>query len=110
MREAIRLTVFFWCCGLIASCAMPPQEGGGPVDPLLEELVALERSALDRWIRLDAQGYLELFASDATYFDPFTERRVSGREVLQARLGQMKTIKLPFSDPRYEMSIRESSG
>jgi hypothetical protein len=30
------------------------------VDRLLDELVALERSALDRWIRLDPQGYLDL--------------------------------------------------
>jgi len=29
---------------------MPAQDGGGTVDRLLDELVALERSALDRWI------------------------------------------------------------
>jgi ketosteroid isomerase-like protein len=73
------------------------------VDPLLEELIALERSALDRWIRLDPQGYLELSAPDVTYFDPFTERRITGWEALQARLAPMATMKLPFSDPRYEM-------
>jgi hypothetical protein len=43
------------------------------VDRLLDELVALERSALDRWIRLDPQGYLDLQAPEVTYFDPFTE-------------------------------------
>jgi hypothetical protein len=32
---------------------MPAQDGGGSVDRLLDELVALERSALDRWIRFD---------------------------------------------------------
>ena len=37
---------------------MAAQDGGGSVDRLLEELVALERSALDRWINLDPQGYL----------------------------------------------------
>jgi hypothetical protein len=41
------------------------------VDRLLEELIALECSALDRWIRLDPQGYLDIFASEVTYFDPF---------------------------------------
>ena len=39
---------------------MPAQDEGGSVDRLLEELVALERSALDRWIKLDPQGYLDL--------------------------------------------------
>jgi ketosteroid isomerase-like protein len=73
------------------------------VDPLLEELVALERSALDRWIQFDPQGYLDIQAPEVTYFDPFTEKRVTGREALQARVAPMKTMKPPFSDPRYEM-------
>ena len=30
------------------------------MDRLLDELVALGRSALDRWIRLDPQGYVEV--------------------------------------------------
>jgi hypothetical protein len=42
------------------------------VDRSLEELVALERSALERWIKLDPQGDLDLQAPEVTYFDPFT--------------------------------------
>ena len=103
MREAIRLTVFVLSCGLIASCAMPAQDSGGSVDRLLEELVPLERSALDRWIQLDPQGYFDIQAAEVTYFDPFTERRVDGREALQMRLAPMKSLKLPFTDPRSEM-------
>lgn len=52
MREAIRLAVFVLWCGLIASCAMPAQDSIDSVDRLLEELVALEPSTLDRWIQL----------------------------------------------------------
>ena len=96
MREAIRLTVFVLSCGLIASCAMPAQDSGGSGDRLLEELVALERSALDRWIQLDPQGYFDIQAPEVTYFDPFTERRVDGREALQMRLAPMKSLKLPL--------------
>ena len=103
MREAIRLTIFVLSCVLIASCAMPAQDNGGSVDRLLEELVALERSALDRWIRLDPQGYLDIQAAEVTYFDPFTEKRVDGREALQTRLAPVKSLKLPFAEPRYEM-------
>jgi hypothetical protein len=70
---------------------------------LLDELVALERSALDRWIRLDPQGYLDLQAPEVTYFDPFTERRVDGLDAMQLRLAPMKKMKHPFTDPRYDM-------
>jgi ketosteroid isomerase-like protein len=73
------------------------------MDRLLEELVALERSALDRWIQLDPQGYFDIQAAEVTYFDPFTERRVNGREALQERLAPMASLTLPFTDPRYEM-------
>jgi ketosteroid isomerase-like protein len=73
------------------------------VDALLEELVALERSALDRWITLDPEGYLGLYAPDVTYFDPTTERRVVGLTAMQARLAPLKGMKPPFSDPRYEL-------
>jgi len=65
---------------------------------LLEELVALERSALDRWIKLDPQGYSDLQAPEITYFDPFTERRVDGLDAMQVRLA-MKKMKAPFTDP-----------
>ena len=73
------------------------------MDRLLEELVALERSALDRWIHLDPQGYLDLFAPNVTYFDPFTERRVEGLDAMRIRLAPMKEMRPPFTDPRYEM-------
>ena len=92
MPEASVLTVFLLSCGLIAPCAMPAQDGGGSVDRLLQELVALERSALDRWIKLDPQGYLDLQAPDVTYFDPFTERRVDGLDAMQVRLAPMKKV------------------
>jgi len=77
---------------------MPAQDGGGLVDRLFDELVALERSALDRWIRLDPQGYLDLQAPEATYFDRFTERRVDGLDAMQLRLAPMKKMKPPFTD------------
>ena len=60
---------------------------------LLEELVALERSALDRSIKLDPQGYLDLQAPEVTYFGPFTERRVDGLDAMQVRLAPMKKMK-----------------
>lgn len=73
------------------------------MDRLLEELVALERSALDRWIRMDPQGYLDLQAPEVTYFDPFTEKRVDGLDAMRMRLAPMKNMKPPFTNPRYDM-------
>src|SRR5437879_11770503 len=82
---------------------MPAQDGGGSVDCLLDELVALERSALNRWIRLDPQGYLDLQGPDVTYLDPCTERRVDGLDATQLRLAPIKRMNPPFTDPRYDM-------
>ena len=41
-------------------------------------IIAMERAALDRWNHGDPQGYLESFAPEVTYFDPYTEKRVDG--------------------------------
>jgi ketosteroid isomerase-like protein len=68
-----------------------------------EQIISLERSALDRWIRADPDGYLGLYAKDATYFDPFAERRVDGLDELNPRLAAIRGITLPFTEPRYDM-------
>ena len=88
-------------CSLVfaASCAPAPHAS----DAVLEELLALERAALDRWLRFDPEGYLGIFAPDISYFDPTAERRVDGLEAMRKRLEPMKKITPPFTDPRYEI-------
>ena len=65
-----------------------------------DQIVALERAALDRWGAGDPLGYLEIMATDVTYFDPMQERRVDG---LQA----MTDLLVPFTGKihvdRYDM-------
>ena len=73
------------------------------MESVLDELIALEKSALDRWIVANPDGYLELAAPDITYFDPYQEKRVDGVEKLKALLDPIKVIQLPFTDARYEM-------
>lgn len=68
-----------------------------------EHIISLERSALDRWIRADPDGYLSLYAGDATYFDPFREKRVDGLNELMERMAPMRGMTLPFTEPRYDM-------
>ncbi len=56
-----------------------------------EEVIALERSALDKWAQSDATGYVDILADDATWFD-FTEgnqRRVEGRDAIRQYLAPL---------------------
>jgi ketosteroid isomerase-like protein len=94
---------FLTLVGLTVPWSANAQEGGRSVESVFEELIALEKSALDRWIAANPDGYLELAAPDITYFDPNQERRVDGLEALKALLGPIKGMQLPFTDPRYEM-------
>jgi len=89
--------------GLVTSCASPAQPPTTSDAALLDELVTLERSALDRWVTMDPDGYLGLYADEITYFDPTTETRINGREAMRARLEPVRTAKLPFTEPRYEL-------
>lgn len=51
---------------------------------IADEIIALERAALDRWGAGDPSGYLEISAPEVTYFDPFIERRIEGLDALCA--------------------------
>ena len=53
-------------------------------------ILALERSALDRWGKGDPDGYLELSAPEVNYFDPFVERRLDGIAALTDWYGQVR--------------------
>jgi hypothetical protein len=47
-------------------------------------IIAMECAALDRWIRGDPAGFLEICAPDVVYFDPYRAKRVDGLEALRA--------------------------
>jgi ketosteroid isomerase-like protein len=68
-----------------------------------QHIISLERSALDRWIRADPDGYLGLYATDASYFDPFREQRIDGLDELNAAMAPMRGATLPFTEPRYDL-------
>jgi ketosteroid isomerase-like protein len=65
-----------------------------------EQIVMLERAALDRWGAGDPSGYLDTYAADITYFDPVTAARIDG-------LAAMKTYYEPWTGKvrvdRYDM-------
>ena len=70
---------------------------------ILDELVSLERAALDLWVRRNPQGYLDLYAPDVTYFDPFGEARLDGIEAMRTMVAGLTTAPNPVTDPRYEL-------
>jgi ketosteroid isomerase-like protein len=51
-------------------------------DSTADEILTLERHALDRWGSGDPGGFLELYASDVTYFDPLTPARIDGHAAM----------------------------
>jgi uncharacterized protein (TIGR02246 family) len=69
-----------------------------------EDIIALERGALDRWGKGDPQGFLDLMAEDETYFDPLTEKRIDGREALRQYMapfaGKIRIDRVELIDPQ----------
>lgn len=100
LRLALVIGVFG---GLSLAACGQRAPGGVPSMNIAEQIISLERSALDRWIKADPDGYLSLYAKDATYFDPFREQRVDGLDELNARMAAMRGITLPFTEPRHDM-------
>jgi uncharacterized protein (TIGR02246 family) len=90
-------------CVVAGSWRVAAGQRQSAADSVTTQIVAMERAALDRWINLDPQGYLDAYVTDVTYFDPTTDKRVDGRQALEARLAPMKNAKIPFTDRRYEM-------
>lgn len=58
---------------------MDPNESS---DSVLNDLLALERHALNHWGQGDPQAYLELSASDVSYFDPYLGHRLDSLAAL----------------------------
>jgi ketosteroid isomerase-like protein len=62
----------------------------GESETTSDEIVALERAALERWGHGDPGGFLELYGADITYFDPLTAARIDGHEAMTAYYGPWK--------------------
>jgi len=73
-----------------------------------EIIVAMERRALDRWGAGDPSGFLEITASDVSYFDPFTEHRLDGHDRLTALYesirGKIKIDRSEMINPRVQIA------
>lgn len=65
-----------------------------------DKIVAMEKAALDRWIKGDPDGFLEISSAEVTYFDPFLDKRLDGLPVLKKRYENMRG---KVNNSRYEM-------
>lgn len=69
-------------------------------DSTADQIIAVERAALDRWGNGDPAGFLDVYAPNVTYFDPSTAARIDGHQA-------MVDYYAPFTGqiriPRYEM-------
>ena len=52
-------------------------------DIISKTIIAMEKTALEELNRGNPYGYLEIYAGDITYFDPFKEKRFDGLKTLQ---------------------------
>jgi hypothetical protein len=48
-----------------------------------DQILMLERAALDRWGNGDPGGFLELYGADISYFDPLTAARIDGHDAME---------------------------
>jgi ketosteroid isomerase-like protein len=68
------------------------------------EIIALERTALDRWGLGDPGGYLEIYAETITYFDPVIAARIDGlpamTEYYRPWIGQIRVDRYDMINPQ----------
>lgn len=84
--------------GIVGSAEATVQSSAG-----WHPVVALEEQAMRKWLNGDPSGFLEISADDVTYFDPFTELRLNGKQQLQAYyqaiVGQVHAERYEMLDP-----------
>ena len=95
MRKAILWGLFLFPFGFIGIGDSAAQQRAGSLDNLSQELIAIERAALDRWMTGDPQGYLGIYAPEITYFDPNQDKRIDGLEAMKQLFEPMKAMKFP---------------
>jgi hypothetical protein len=65
-----------------------------------EQIINIEKAALDRWKTGDTFGFVEIAADDITYFDPVVEKRVTGIEEFT---NHYSSFRYSFNFPGYEL-------
>ncbi|MDR2039829.1 MAG: nuclear transport factor 2 family protein [Bacteroidales bacterium] len=69
-------------------------------EKLKASIIEMEKTALEEWNKGNPSGYLDIYASDITYFDPIQERRINGLEKMKVLY---ETIRGKVNVDKYEM-------
>jgi len=100
MMRIVAILLTAATCGL--SCSRPADD----FQP--DTIIALERGALDRWGKGDPQGFFDIMASEQTYFDPMTDKRIDGQDALKKYMapfaGKIKIERVEMIDPKVQRS------
>jgi ketosteroid isomerase-like protein len=71
-----------------------------------DDVIAVERAALDRWGKGDPGGFLTTYAPEITYFDPMQDHRIDGLPAMQALLapiaGKVKIDRYEMLNPKVQ--------
>ena len=71
-----------------------------------DEVIAIERAALDRWGKGDPSGFLETYGPEITYFDVITERRLDGHAAMtdyyRPITGKIKILRYEMIGPKVQ--------
>jgi len=71
-------------------------------------IIAMEKAALEEWNKGNPSGYLNIYAEDITYFDPFQEKRFDGFEKMQTFYeglrGQVQAKHYEMIDPKVQIA------
>jgi ketosteroid isomerase-like protein len=74
---------------------------------IAENIISIERAALERWGRGDPEGFLEASAEEVVYFDPYVEKRVVGKPALRERYqtiwGKIRVDRFEMIDPSVQV-------
>jgi ketosteroid isomerase-like protein len=76
-------------------------------ESLAATIIALEKSALEKWNQGDPSPYLDLSADSVTYFDPYLDSRLDGLEALSRYYEAMRGL---VHVTKYEMLNPEVNG
>jgi len=100
MRTLCSIAAFFVLLGSLS------HQAPATADPVADQIIALERRALERWGKGDPQGYLDLMSKDETYFDPGVPKRIDGLEALRQYFapftGKISIERFELIDPKVQ--------
>ena len=87
---------------------LPACDSGSVRPNAAEEIMALERAALDKWSSGDPLGYIDGWANDATYFDDIgAQSGIRGldsmRSYLGAAVGKLQAHKYTLVEPSVQV-------